>query len=453
MTNNKVACYIRVSTEEQKLHGISLDAQRDKLKDYAAKHNLKIVEWYEDEAISGRKLIKNRPALQKMIKDAQDGKFDRIIFIKLDRFFRSVAEYHECMKLIDPVIWTATEEKYDLSTANGRAFVNMKITIAELEADQTGERIKIVNEYKIKAGQALGGTHSQSLPFATGRVDGVARIIHDPKTEHMILPIINHYLAYQNKTSTCKWANQKFDCKLRIGSLTNMLTDTKLYGYYRGNPNYCEPYIDKDTFDKIQKVLSKNIKATPTNNVYLFVGLIKCPDCGRAMTYCLNGKGVFSLRCNTASIYHQCSFRSTRSERKIEKNLLNNFDQYINEYVSSVSVIDNMSDVDNESINKRINEIKLEMSNSVKSFNKGRMTESEHDKEYERLETELKKLESQLKPREERNLSVYEHLLKSDWKTLYAALTRENKRVFWRKYIKEIKLNKDGVVDSVIFFN
>ena len=80
----RIACYIRVSTEEQKLHGISLDAQREKLKEYAEKHDLKIVEWYEDEGISGRKLIKNRPALQRMIKDAQAGKFDRIIFIKLD---------------------------------------------------------------------------------------------------------------------------------------------------------------------------------------------------------------------------------------------------------------------------------------------------------------------------------------------------------------------------------
>ena len=88
----RIACYIRVSTQEQKLHGISLDAQRDKLKEYAEKHGLKIVAWYEDEGISGRKLIKNRPALQRMIKDAQKGQFDRIIFIKLDRFFRSVAE-------------------------------------------------------------------------------------------------------------------------------------------------------------------------------------------------------------------------------------------------------------------------------------------------------------------------------------------------------------------------
>lgn len=126
MKIERVAAYVRVSHQEQKLHGLSLDAQKDKLIEYAEKHGLKIVEWYMDEGVSGRKLIKRRPELQRMIHDAEKGLFDRIIFIKLDRFFRSIAEYHECMKLIDPVIWTATEEKYDLSTANGRAFVNMK---------------------------------------------------------------------------------------------------------------------------------------------------------------------------------------------------------------------------------------------------------------------------------------------------------------------------------------
>ena len=147
----RVAAYIRVSTSEQKLHGISLDAQIEKLNDYAEKHNMKIVKWYKDEGISGRKLIKNRPALQEMIQDAEKGKFDRIIFIKLDRFFRSVAEYHECMKRLSVggVIWTATEEKYDLSTPSGEAFVNMKLTMAQFEADQAGERIRMVNEYKI----------------------------------------------------------------------------------------------------------------------------------------------------------------------------------------------------------------------------------------------------------------------------------------------------------------
>lgn len=122
-----VAAYIRVSSQEQKLHGLSLAAQEQKLQEYAETHNMRIVEWYRDEGVSARKLIRKRPELQRMIQDAEQGKFERIIFIKLDRFFRSVAEYHECMKRISPVVWTTTEEKYDLSTAQGRMLVNMKL--------------------------------------------------------------------------------------------------------------------------------------------------------------------------------------------------------------------------------------------------------------------------------------------------------------------------------------
>ena len=98
---------------------------------------------------SGKTLAMTNAALELIEK----GKFERIIFVKIDRYFRSVAEYWECQKILETnnVTWTATEEKYDLSTANGRAFVNMKLTIAELEADQTSERIKLVNEYKVNA--------------------------------------------------------------------------------------------------------------------------------------------------------------------------------------------------------------------------------------------------------------------------------------------------------------
>ena len=53
----EVAAYVRVSTTEQKMHGISIDAQKQKLKEYAENHNMKIVEWYIDEGVSGRKPI------------------------------------------------------------------------------------------------------------------------------------------------------------------------------------------------------------------------------------------------------------------------------------------------------------------------------------------------------------------------------------------------------------
>lgn len=452
----RIACYIRVSHQEQKLHGISLDAQKDALKRYAEKHNLKIVAWYEDEGISGRKLIKKRPALQRMLNDARAGKFDRIIFIKLDRFFRSVAEYHECMKYIDPVLWTATEEKYDLTTANGRAFVNMKLTIAELEADQTGERINLVNEYKIRTGQALTGSHRQGLGYCVQKIDGIKRVVKDPNTKDMCEEIIKYFLTYQAKAETLRYIYDKYGITVTMQSLGNFLTDTKIYGYYRGNPEYCEPYVDKATYDKLQELLAQNIKNTPSKNIYLFSGLIKCPCCEKRLNSTSNGrksKGwavTLSYRCNGWALYKVCNFKKTVGEKKIEKNLLSNLDQYVNAYIE-VAEIEDKQTKDTHATEK-IAEIKGEMSRLTKAYRKGRVKEAEYDRDYEELEKRLEELEKHLKPIKERDLTIYHDLIKSDWKDLYSALNQENKRAFWRKYVKEIKINLDGTVNRVIFF-
>ena len=45
----EAAAYVRVSSQDQKLHGLSIEAQKQKLTEYAESHNLKIVEWYIDE--------------------------------------------------------------------------------------------------------------------------------------------------------------------------------------------------------------------------------------------------------------------------------------------------------------------------------------------------------------------------------------------------------------------
>lgn len=469
MLIERVACYIRVSTEEQKLHGISLDAQRDKLKEYAEKHKLKIVAWYEDEGVSGRKLIKNRPALQQMLHDAQAGKFDRIIFIKLDRFFRSVAEYHECMKLIDPVLWTATEEKYDLTTANGRAFVNMKLTIAELEADQTGERINLVNEYKVKTGQALAGAHCQGFGYTVKNIDGFKRVVKDPETAPIVEDYINYFLTYQSKTKAHRLIKNKYNIKVGYDSLGKMLSDTKLYGSYRGNDNYIDdPYVDKATFDEIQEIIKNNIKKTKANRIYLFTGLLICPICGNKLTGKYSGgiitnkkpsgkvyqyeRDYHSYRCNKHFKNANCTFKKQLNEAKIEKYLLDNLDQYVHTHITDISIADNRAEIDNKDINKKISSIKSEMTKVKRMYRKEDITEAEYDNDMAELKEELKELESQLEPVKDRDVTIYEELLKSNWRSLYNALAKENKRVFWRKYIKEIHLTEKGTVKEIIFF-
>lgn len=467
----RIACYIRVSSQEQKLHGLSLSAQKDTLLRYAEKHGLKIVDWYEDEGVSGRKLIRRRPALQRMLNDAKAGKFDRIIFIKLDRYFRSVAEYYECQKILEAnkVTWTATEEKYDLTTANGRYWVTQKLAMAEYEADQTGERISLVNEYKIRTGQPLTGAGSQGLAFTVGRDadTGLKNVIPDPETKELVTDLINYFLVHQSIAGTVSYINNKYGTKYEYPQFKKVLTDTKLWGHYRGNDFYCTGYVDKATFDTIQEIIKGNVKKRKTNRVYLFSGLFTCPSCGRKLSgVCsvnrVNKKAsgkvyvysdpIYQYRCNKSKMSKLCTFNKYPSEERMEKALLNNLNRFINNHITHVKVTANTNS-HTDGVKNSIANIQAEMSRLNTMYRKGRVKEEEYDRDYEELERQLGELQDSLAPVEERDLSIYEELLaKDDWKELYNALNRENKRAFWRKYIKAIKLDTDGKLDEIIFF-
>ncbi|MDP4121019.1 MAG: recombinase family protein, partial [Bacillota bacterium] len=83
----KAALYVRVSTMEQAEEGFSIPAQIKQLQEYCKKNNVEIFTVYADEGISGQK--ENRPAFQKMIKDAEKGLFNIILVHKYDRFARN----------------------------------------------------------------------------------------------------------------------------------------------------------------------------------------------------------------------------------------------------------------------------------------------------------------------------------------------------------------------------
>ncbi len=446
-----VAAYVRVSTQEQKLHGLSLDAQKMKLTEYAKKNNMKIVEWYVDEGVSGRKLIKNRPELQRMIQDAEKGKFDRIIFIKLDRFFRSVAEYHECMKRIAPVVWSTTEEEYDLTTANGRMLVNMKLTIAEMEADQTGERIRIVNEYKVSTGQPLVGTNN--LPFglmvATDKETGRKKVVRDPDEEPILRDIINQYMTHQSKKKALTYLHAKYHISMSQEAFSRLLANPMLYGTYRDNPSYCEPYIDKETFDKLQEIIKRNIKANTTENrAYLFSSMIKCPVCGKLMkghvSHQISSSGnklqYKKYRCGVHFLNNSCPYNKVVSENVLERKLLANIEDYLKDAKVRATKIESTDAVKIPQYN--IEEIHEQIDRLNYSWQTGKVRKVEqYEKDYAELMEKLEIAEAERGKVEVKDFSKIDEILQLGWRSIYRNLDDAHKRAFWRSFIQSIEIN------------
>lgn len=444
-----VAAYVRVSTQEQKLHGLSLDAQKMKLEEYAKNNGMKIVGWYVDEGVSGRKKISSRPELQRMIKDAEKGLFSKIIFIKLDRFFRSVAEYHECMKRIDPVLWIATEEEYDLTTANGRLLVNMKLTIAELEADQTGERIDLTNEYKVSTGQPLSGSIPVPWKIATDSATGRKKIIRNPGTEQAFMDVINYCLIHQSKKKTLVYLHSKYNIDISYNALSNILANTMLYGSYRDNPAYCEGYIDKETYDRLQEVTTRNVKDnTAENRAYHFSGLIKCPGCGiRLSGYSTQNKTkagniykYLKYRCHNNVKNNRCSFNKAISENVFERMLLSELETHLeNAKVRSAQVV---CEEENAMHQYNINEIQEQIDRLNYSWRTGKIKKVEqYEREFAELTEKLEAAELKYKVDETKDFSKIEEVLHGGWKELYTHLDAVHKRSFWRSIIQCIEIN------------
>ena len=444
-----VAAYIRVSTQEQKLHGLSLDAQKMKLEQYAEEHNMRIVEWYVDEGVSGRKLIRKRPELQRMIQDAEKGRFNRIIFIKLDRFFRSVAEYHECMKRISPVIWSTTEEQYDLTTANGRMLVNMKLTIAEMEADQTGERINIVNDYKVQTGQPLTG----SMPFGF-KIDhdtntGRKMIVKDSEVQDILEDTIRFFFMHQSLRKSLLYMKAKHHISMAYNTIHRLFTNTLMCGEYRGNPSYTEGYVTKEEFEKMQSIIRRNVKEYSANRDYIFSGLLKCPHCGAKMSggIHISSRKSSSIkyrykkyRCPNYRSNNKCDFAKCISETTFERKMLDNIEQLMEEAkISSAEV----ADTGTTNIPKyNIDEIHAEIDRLNYSWQTGKIrTVEKYEEQYAALMETLEEAEKERDQIVVKDFSNVEAILHEGWKSIYANLDDAHKRAFWRSFISSIELN------------
>ncbi len=97
----RVDLYIRVSGQEQDIKGLSPEAQQEDLEEYVRERGRVTAGVYIDAAKAARKRLGKRTNFLRMLEDVKQDKVDLILFTRLDRWFRSVADYYKVMEILD----------------------------------------------------------------------------------------------------------------------------------------------------------------------------------------------------------------------------------------------------------------------------------------------------------------------------------------------------------------
>ena len=152
----KVIGYIRVSTDEQAQGGVSLEAQRAKLEQYAELYDLHLVDVVVDAGVSAKNL--HREGLRSALTALDAGQAAGLLVAKLDRLTRSVRDLSDLLEKYFGTKYAllSVAEKVDTSSAAGRMILNIMATVSQWEREVIGERTSAALQHKIAQGQHVG---------------------------------------------------------------------------------------------------------------------------------------------------------------------------------------------------------------------------------------------------------------------------------------------------------
>src|SRR5712691_8213691 len=152
VTIARVALYARVST----LNGQDPEMQLRELREYVVRRNWSVSAEYIDQGVSGSK--ESRPALNRLMADAHQGRFDAVLVWKIDRFGRSLK--HLVVSLAElgglGVAFISFRDNLDLSTPSGRLMFQIIGAMAEFERALIQERVRAGLRNARNKGKRLG---------------------------------------------------------------------------------------------------------------------------------------------------------------------------------------------------------------------------------------------------------------------------------------------------------
>ena len=291
-TTRKLRCavYTRKSSEdglEQEFN--SLDAQREACEAYIASQRSEgwvvVRDQYDDGGISGGTL--DRPALQRLLSDIEDGLVDVVVVYKIDRLSRSLMDFSKLVEVFDRnnVTFVSVTQSFNTTTSMGRLTLNILLSFAQFEREVTAERIRD----KVKASRMKGIFMGGTPPYGYKPKDRKLVVDEDEATN--VRWIFARFLEIGSATELAREVARRGICtprgnRMSKNFLYRMLNNRAYIGEAvhkgTGYAGEHQRLIDQKTWDNVQSILkeSPRLRAnnTRTGTPALLKGLLYGPD-------------------------------------------------------------------------------------------------------------------------------------------------------------------------------
>ena len=473
--------YVRVSTDDQRDNGYSIDSQLRMIKEYCEKNEYDIVDVYNDDGHSGKDLM--RPEMQRLLKDIKSKKIDKLVAIKVDRLTHNNYDGFWLLNYCEEhdVKIELMLEPYDVSTANGEMIFGMNLVFGQRERKEIGARTKSAMEE-----MALERIHPSKAPYGYIRNKETGHLEVEP-IEAEVVKEIFELCKQGNSTRGIATIMKDNNAYLKQGKwksdrVYKILTNSIYigifeYGKYKRKSqdilrveNYCEPIIDEVTWNATRNVLVKNKHSNYGEYIHLFSGLVKCPICGEIMSSSEsfkypNGKQkvYYHLRCKN----HNCSgfglhYNTEKIETKL-KQVLEELTLFMLSMDNEIITCNSTKSDDVKDIEKAIEKLKLQEKRLVDLYLSSNLDVETINHKNDVIKKEIDKL-NQKKVRldpdnnskeytielvkkldctEKNNTLFFTNIKNIGFVFLYDLLSREAKRDMIHRLISMIEIKRD----------
>lgn len=392
----KVALYIRLSREDGNDESYSVKNQRQRLKEYLEnlmlEEEIQLVDIYIDDGYTG--IDSDRENFQRMLEDIDRGIVNCVIVKDLSRLSRNDWEckkYLQHLFVVKDVRFISLELPKLDSYKNPDEVYEMGVSIQSMYNEnhcrETSIKVRGTFNMKRKKGEFIGAfapygylkdsddKHHLVVDNETAPIvqdifhwfvrEGMSKNGIVKKLIGMGIPCPTAYkrqngMKYYNPTIVNNeplWSARSITAiltnQMYLGHMVQGKQKVKSYKVHTriNTPenewfiveNTHEPIIDKETFDKAQKLMQRNMRTAPhSGQLYIFSGFLRCADCGKSMGRRISKNHVY-YACRTNNTTGFCTRHSIRSDM-LESIVLETIQKQI-------QLIDSMAELIND-INK-----------------------------------------------------------------------------------------------------